>query len=77
MCVNMADPTQLSEVGGGYVDNKLSVFIFLTWIERRNFLGQIFYTVSVWTREIVPKLPGLESTFCLPPKENSRQSSAC
>jgi hypothetical protein len=42
MCVNMADPTQLSGLGGGSVDNKIVSFIFLTGIERRIFLVKFF-----------------------------------
>jgi hypothetical protein len=38
----VADPTQLSRVGGGYIDNKKSIFTLSTEAERKKFTLLIF-----------------------------------
>ncbi len=53
--INMADPTQLSGMGGGYVDNKMLNYIFSKGTERKKFplsylhslcMDQKLYTVT-------------------------------
>jgi hypothetical protein len=66
----MADPTQFSGVGGGYVDHKWSVFILKETTERKDFSLFIFLRSFCLDLGTITKTTGI-GIFITP--ENSRQ----
>jgi hypothetical protein len=72
--VNIADPTQLSVVDSGYVEEKIIIFYILNRTKDISFVHFSLQFLPGPARVLTPKPQKSQSTLYLPLQENSSQS---